>query len=840
MLGPYRVLDLTDERAALGPMMLADLGADVILVEPPGGSPARRSPPLDPDQPEDMASLRFHAFNRNKRSVTLDLDCEADRAAFLDLVRSADFLFENAAPGAMSARGLGYDDLRAVNPHLVYVAITPYGQDGPHAGFAAADLTLAAMGGMAAVNGDADRPPVRISAPQTWLHAAAESALAALVAHNLRLQTGEGQFVDVSVQAATFWTTLNAGIATAIQGFDFERNGSMMQLSTATFRTMYPCTDGNIVVFINPQSLKVFVPWMAEDGIVPESWVTDEDWATYDVRMLTGQPLTHPLDELTERIAAYTINHAKRELFERGHAAGMFLAPSNTVEDVLAFQHLEARGYWQPLELPDGSTLRLPGPFVRAERTPITYRRGTPRAGEHTEEVLNQLGEPAVPHGGSGGAAPESVADFAKGAPGRGPGESVADFPRRGGAGVSATLPLAGLKVADFSWIGVGPITAKYFADHGATTVRIETSKPVDRLRVAGPFKDGVFGHNRSQFFGAFNTSKLSLSLDLKHPEGQAIARRLIAWADVYFESFTAGTVADLGLDYATAKAINPGIIMVSSCLMGQSGPAAPLAGYGTHAAAVSGFSDLTGWPDRLPAGPFQAYTDTIAPRFLATTVMAALDHRWRTGKGQYIEQAQMESALYFLAPELLEYQVNGTVAGRMGNASRDAAPHGIYPCKGDNQWCAIAVESDEQWRSLRRALGEPAWSADSALDSTAGRLAAREALDERLSRWTRSLEPALVMQTLQAAGVPAGVVQRSSDLLRDPQLAHRNFFRPLQHAEMGEVPYEGHQFRIRGYDSGPRLPAPCLGEHSLEVLRDLLSMTDDEVAAAVAGGALV
>ena len=401
-------------------------------------------------------------------------------------------------------------------------------------------------------------------------------------------------------------------------------------------------------------------------------------------------------------------------------------------------------------------------------------------------------------------------------------------------------LPFGGLKVADFSWIGVGPITAKYLADHGATTVHIETSAPPDRLRVGGPFKDGVFGHNRSQFFGAFNTSKLSIALNLKHPVGQQVARRLIAWADVYLESFTPGTMGDLGLDYASARAINPSIIGVSTCLMGQTGPCAPLAGYGTHAAAISGFAELTGWPDRSPSGPYAAYTDTIAPRFLAAAIMAAIDHRRRTGEGQYIEQAQMESALYFLAPQIVDYQVSGTIPRRMGNESPTCAPHNVYPCAGDDEWCAIAVETDAQWQALRRVLGEPAWAADPVLDTAAGRLAQRESLDARIGEWTRDQEPRALMERLQAAGVPAGMVQRSSDLLQDPQLGHRRFFHPMQHPEMGEVPYEGHQFRIRGYDSGPRMPAPCLGEHSVQVLQEILGMSDEELAEVVGSGAIV
>lgn len=401
-------------------------------------------------------------------------------------------------------------------------------------------------------------------------------------------------------------------------------------------------------------------------------------------------------------------------------------------------------------------------------------------------------------------------------------------------------LPFSDLKVADFSWVGVGPITARYLADHGATTVHVESSTRPDILRVAGPFKDGIFGHNRSQYFGGFNTSKLSIALDLKHPTGKDVAKRIIAWSDVYLESFTAGTIGELGLGYEVARALKPSIIMASTCLMGQSGPASSLAGYGFHAAAVSGYPEITGWPDRPPSGPFSAYSDTIANRFLITSIMAAIDHRRRTGEGQYIEQAQMESALYFLAPQVLDYQVSGAVPTRMGNDSPADAPHNVYPCYGEDEWCAIAVETDEQWQALCGAMGDPAWAADPELERAAGRLQRRRQIDAAIGEWTAPQDPYELMQRLQAAGVPAGVVQRSSDLLRDPQLAHRRFFRRHHHAEMGEIPYEGHQFRIRDYDSGPRSAAPCLGEHALEVLHDVLGMGDEEVAEVAASGALV
>jgi benzylsuccinate CoA-transferase BbsF subunit len=401
-------------------------------------------------------------------------------------------------------------------------------------------------------------------------------------------------------------------------------------------------------------------------------------------------------------------------------------------------------------------------------------------------------------------------------------------------------LPFDGLKVADFSWVAVAPITSKYFADHGATVVRVETSNPMDILRVAGPFKDNVPGPDRSHFYGDFNTSKLGITLDLKNPAGTSVARKLIAWADIYIESFTPGTVADLGIGYEAARSINPSIVMVSTCLMGQTGPAANFAGFGFHAGAIAGFYELTGWPDLAPDGPWTAYTDVVAPRFLAATVMAALDHRRRTGQGQHIDGAQMEIALQFLAPQIMDFHLSGRAVSRAGNRSETAAPHGAFPCQGDDQWCTIAVENDEQWKALCQAMGAPSWAVNERFQTLAGRLQHQEELEAHLVEWTSQRAAYEVMELLRPLGVPAGVVQRSSDLLQDPQLAHRRFFKHMEHPVMGNVPYTGHQFRIRDYHSEPRSPAPLLGQHNEQVLREILGMTDDEITDLIISEALV
>lgn len=806
MLTPYRVIDMTDGRAELAAFMLAGLGADVIKVEPAQGSPSRFDGPLIDGEPNGLASLRFHAFNRGKRSVALDLDDAVGRENFLSLVAGADFVFENAGPGVMDRRSLGFEALRKARSDLVYVALSPFGQTGPYANHLATDLTIAAMGGAMALNGDRDRRPVRVTVPQTWHHASAESALGAMVAHHRRLATGEAQFVDLSVQAAVFWTGLNAMISSAIDGKNLERGGTSLQLSTVTSPLVYPCIDGEVCLFPMGALLVGLIPWMAETNAVSKEWVAAEDWTTYEGRVLTGEDVVHTMDELRAKITVFTKQHTKAQLFEGALSRGLTLVPVSTVEDAIAMDHLAVRDYWTEVQLPSGRSLRGPGPFVKSSASPITWTGPAPSIGEHTDEVLGDLANR----------------------------EQKPEVTVR----AEQKLPLDGVKVADFSWIGVGPITAKALADHGATVIRVESDDPPDRLRLVGPFKDDIPGIDRCQFFGSFNTSKLSLQLDLKHQTGNEVARRVISWCDIALDSFTAGTMDRLGLGYEAATELNPDIIMATTCLFGQYGPASKLAGYGYHAASISGFYEVTGWSDRAPGGPWNAYTDTIAPRFLTTTLLAALDHRRRTGEGQYIDQAQMESALHFLAPELLEVQVSGRSARRNGNHDPACVPHDAYPCAGDDQWCAIAVETDEQWMRLRAVIGEPGFLMDTALETLEGRRERADEIDQHLAAFSAKHQPLELMLILQEAGVPAGMVQRSSDHLCDPQLTHREFFRPLQHPEMGEIPYEGHQYRINGYDNGPRTPAPCLGEHTYEVLTEVLGIETDEAAEILVSGA--
>ncbi len=399
--------------------------------------------------------------------------------------------------------------------------------------------------------------------------------------------------------------------------------------------------------------------------------------------------------------------------------------------------------------------------------------------------------------------------------------------------------PLDGLKVADFSWVGVGPVTVKYLADHGATVIHVESQTRVETLRRASPFKDNQPGLNRSGFFANFNTNKYGMSLNLNLSQAKVVVDRLIRWCDVLAESFTPGTTRRWGLDYESAHKLNARIVYFSTCQFGQTGPYRRQPGFGIQLASLSGFTEITGWPDLPPAGPYGAYTDFINPRLGAAAILAALDYRDRTGKGQYLDLSQFEGSCQFLSPAILDYTVNHRNAQRMGNRSPCAAPHGCYPCSGSERWCVIAVRTEAQWLALRKAMGDPEWAADKRFAKLADRKAHEDALDQLIGEWTATLTPDEVMTRLQAAGVPAGSVRTAEELFTDPQLQHRKHFKELAHTEIGPHHYDVLSFRSSAFDNTPVMPAPCLGEHNEFAYKELLGFSDEEVAEFVVKGLL-
>ena len=814
LLTPYRVLDLTDEKGWLCGKLLGDMGADVIKIEPPGGDPGRCLSPFAGDTPNPEKNLSWWAYNTSKRGITLDLHSESGRVDFLGLARSADLVIESFAPSYLDGLGLGFARLKEVNPGLILVSITPYGQEGPYRNYKATDLVAWAMGGYMYPFGDADRSPLRIGyVPQAYLHAAAEGAVGAVTALWHRVATGRGQHVDVSMQEAiarldmtTKWDMLGVTL----------KRGEWLTLRNVRGRNIWRCKDGYVIWYYTAgpaaELLTLpFVRWVEDEGM-KDTLISRTEWTKLGVT--TEEEIAH-LEDLSARLeeptSAFFMARTKDELMAGAIKYNILLYPIAAPADVLKNPHLASRDFWRAIDQPElGRSLTHPGPFFRStEGTPSPTRRA-PRIGEHNREILG-MEPPAFSPRITSGASPAAP-------------------PRK---------PLEGIRVADFCWAYVGPLTTKLLADLGAEVVKIEgrTRPDVERAAVP-PFKDNIPGFNRDGHFNAVNTSKMSLAINLATPKGRQVARRMAAWADVVVDNFAGGAMQRMGLAYDVLRQINPRLIMLSSAMMGQSGTYLALRGFGQHLTAMTGFNHITGYPDRPPQF-LGYYTDFISPHINQLAIIAALDYRRRTGKGMFVDAGQIESCIHFITPVLLDYLVNGHNAAPVENRDRNAAPHGVYRCQGDDRWCAIAVFTDAEWEAFKRAVGNLAWTRETRFATLGARKQNEDALDRLVEAWTLHHSPEHVMQLLQQASVAAGIVQDSRDLYeRDPQLKYRGFFKVLDHPEVGKHRVVSPAFRLS--DAAYEVTrAPLLGEHNGHVLKNLLHMTDDEVAQLVIEGVL-
>ncbi len=374
----------------------------------------------------------------------------------------------------------------------------------------------------------------------------------------------------------------------------------------------------------------------------------------------------------------------------------------------------------------------------------------------------------------------------------------------------------------------------------------MESPVNYDLVRGLTPFIGDEAGPDRSAQFHNMNAGKLGLCLDLNKPGAREVVLDLVRWADVITEAFAPGVMARLGLSWDEVHAVNPGLVMLSSCLMGQSGPLHRFAGFGNLSTAMCGFNDLVGWPDRPPTGPYSAYLDYLSPRYGEIAVLAALDHARRTGEGQYLDLSHMESALQCLVPALLDFQRNGVVPTRVGNADATMAPHAVHPCAGvaaalaagiddAGQWLAVACATDAQWAALADELGR----GDLAALTAEQRFARRAELDALVAAWCAVLDAAEAQERLQARGVPAHRVQNSPEAVADPHLVARGHWVTLPVDGVGEVTIEGPRVRFSRSAVGPVQAGPSQGQHVWDVLHDLLGYDGDRIGELAAAEAL-
>ena len=817
-LEPYRVLDLSTERGFLCGKILADLGADVIKIEPPGGDPARNIGPFYGGIPDPERSLHWFAFNTGKRSITLDIETADGQQVLKKLVETADFLIESFDPGYLDGLGIGYTALSRSNPRLIMGSITPFGQNGPYAHWKGPDIVPWAMSGYMWMTGESERAPLRISCPpQTYLHASAVTASGLLMALQHRGVNGRGQHVDTSAQQCPIWMLTHTYAYWDLLGVNLGRAGALRQFGETSLRTVWPCKDGYIVFMfaggaIGAKGQRSLVELMVKEGMA-EDWLKKLNWADWSA---AGSQET--FEKIKEAFGSFFKTKTKAELFNEAVKSNIMLAPVNTVADLMVNPQLRDRGYWVEIEHPELDTAIIyPGAPCKLTETPWQIRRRAPLIGEHNHQIYEgELGSAKKEMTGKKRVSPVS-----------------------GKTDMEQTRPLQGVKVLDFSTTVLGPTVTRYLADHGATVVKVESISHPETTRTATPYAGREPGINRSGYFATHNAGKLGLSLDMRKPKAIEVAKRLVKWADIVIETFTPGVMRRWGLSYEELRRIKPDIIMASSSLQGQTGPYAAHRGYGTISAAMTGWFELTGWPDGEPVGPYSAYSDFIGWNYLLISILVALDYRNRTGKGQYIDHSHVESGVHFLSPALLDYNINGRIAARMANRDPRVVPNGAYRCQGQDRWCVIAVTNDEEWQAFGNVIGSPNWSQDPKFATPAARKENEDELDRLIEEWTMNQTAEGVAFLMQRAQVPAALVQNAEDLFHDPQLKHRQAFAGLDHPEIGTYHISTAAFRSSTYSSRPRFPAPLMGEHNEYVLKEFLGMSDDEIADMVAEEAL-
>ena len=793
-LASIRVLDLSGKTAPICGQLLTLFGADVVLAE--------RG--LSRNSRTDFAWL---AANAGKRSLALDESGSTDVLA--ELCRAVDVVIDGDPENPLDF------DPRAASPGLIHVTVSPFGLAGPHADWLDTELIAQAAGGLLFLSGEADRPPAQIGFPLATGMAGAQAACAVLIALAQRRRTGAGARIDVSRQESIACLLYVTEYMAHIDKRPGKRGEVPLTVSgrKLTRKAFWRCADGYLTwtLWTGPGMGRKNEPmfeWMRDEGVPEAAQLLDMPW-----EKMGGEDLTLELIEHVNRVAGdFFAQRTKQQIDREALERRILLFVVQSLEEVANSEQLLARKAFGSFELPDGQSARIVSRPARSTAYPIEVADRAPAWGADTEAVQSQwlarAPTPATPSASAAGTPPES-------------------------------LPFAGIRVLDFGWAIVSPLTTRMLSIFGADVVKLEFRGRPDALRMTGPYAQGHPSMDGSSVFVSVNAGKRSLGIDINHPAGRELLYRMAGQADVVCENFTPGTAVRLGYGYEKFRAIREDIIMLSLSMQGQTGPRADQPGLGNHLQAMSGVDFVTGFPDGEPHGPNQVLPDFIGPWMAIAALTCALEHRRQTGEGQYLDISQFESIMLYLQPALIEYGVTGASPERRGNSSPRHAPHGVYPGQGEERWIAIAITSDAEWRALHGLLPEALRKRFDIDLATPERLSRTAELDAALGGWTVEHEPKQLADALQARGVRAHLVCDGQDMLDDLQLAFREHYFTREHSKLGESLMVANSFRISS--AAPRFEAgPRYGSHSVEVLEDWLQIDADELADLMAAEAIV
>ncbi|MDV7175272.1 CoA transferase [Gordonia amicalis] len=781
-----RVVDVTDGLGESCGRFLADLGAEVVRVERPGGSASRRSQSV-----ESGISIPFALNNANKRVVVLDLDSGPDRTRFLDQVAAAEILVESTPNGLPTGTGLGAADLLAMAPGLVAVSISGFGQTGPYRDWAATESVIYAMSGVLSRSGEPGREPLLPPAGLVEQSVGVHAAWSALLAYYDRLRTGSGQLVDISA----FESVVHGfdpgfgvqGSAAAGRRDDFPRG----RPDAANFYPVLRCADGQVrICLLAKRQWRAMFAWLGE----PEEFA-DPAYDTIPARFAAADRL-HPLIE--ELFAGRTRDELVAEGAARGIPIGGVLRPS----EVLTNDHFAASGTLVDVEIAPGVEARIPSGYVKFDRQRAGFRHGAQSLDE--------------------------AADFWSGT--NDLHESIPD------AGVAGPHPFTGLRVLDLGVVVFGAELGRQFADHGADVIKVENRDFPDGLRQskrgASLAASVAWGHR----------NRRSLGVNLRTDEGREVFRQLAAEADVVLANFKPGTLDSMGIGYDELRKINPRIIVSDGSAFGSTGPWNNRLGYGPLVRAACGVSALWRYSDAdtgLSDGS-TVYPDHIGGQVAAVAVLAALIARLSHGRGAEIEVAQADAALVALGGQLVRESLAPGSVSAVGNTDPFAAPAGVYPCAGDDEWCVVAVRDDQDWRNLTHLIGRDDLAGDPRFDGVAKRIENRDEADKVLTEWLSERTPTEAMTALQEAGVPAGAMVRLPELLTDPHLSAREAYTQLEHPLLpAPLPTAVRVARFTSIADAPLRPAPLPGADTHEIAVELLGLDEAGYSRLVADGVL-
>ena len=796
-----RVVDLAVDRGELGGRLLSDLGADVVMVEPPEGSPSRRLPPLDPLTPEH--SLFFTMRSCGKRSVVLDLGTADGRASLEALLASADVLIDSAEPGAHAAAGhpeLDAEALAARHPHLVVASVTAYGRTGPYAGRDVPGSVIDATSGMCWKAGLPKReplmPPGNISGDIAGLMA----AFAVVCALIQRCGHGAGQLIDVSANESTSqitdWSLSNSS-KSMIAGIEPVE----IRAGPGPVYTILAAADGFVrLVVLSPRQWHAIRAWLGE----PE-YLQDPEYDGFIGRFMIADAVLNPLYE--ELFSTMTMEEVAEEAQRRGIVATPILGPG----DVITNEHFEARKTFDRVPLYTGGVMSLPSGWmeINGERVGPTGR--PPHLGEHTDDLLAALVTEVAAH-------PEGPAPLDTGTGQQADG--LLAWPPVPQATPEPARPLAGVRVADFGHGGVGVEISRMLAEYGADVIKVESRTYPDFIRV-------VLGGEMSPSFASSSRSKRGLGINAKTEEGRRMLLDLAAGVrgsarfDVVVENGSTGVMDELGLGYRDFAAANPDVVMVSSQLMGSSGPWSWWRGYGPNTQVTGGMTHLWDYRDvERPSGSQSIFPDHWAGRMGALAAVAAVLGRRRgvMAGGCHAEVCQVEQVVGVMGDLLARESLKPGSVKPQGNRRDRGAPWGFFACEGEDQWVAICCRDDAEWAALAGLIGLD----DPALATLQARREREDEVEVAVSAWTQGLSKHAVTEACLAAGVPAGPMLTSGEQLKDPHLAARGYLVELDQPPIGVMTFEGPAFAATGMADADIRPAPGLGEHTHQIVAEL------------------